>query len=351
MKTLLHKTSIRIIGCIAVVFILTAPLFYLITRYFYAEDMVDIIESVEHGEGLPSSFDLEQDIIAGVMIQYLLIFIVVALALFIAMRFALHNLWNPFENTLKTMERFRVSDNFRTPHDDGGIEEFRRLNHALAGLMQRNVETYRQQKEFTENASHELQTPLAIMRSRLDMLLQQNLDMATLDSINELYNVNRRMERLNRNLLLLAKIGNDQFVANEKVNVISIIRNIADSLTPMGYKVNTLFAEQEYYVMANRTLLESLVNNLVVNAVRSSGEVDISLTGCRLSVSNPSQNGKPLDRDRLFRRFASTPGTKGNGLGLAIAKAVCDVHHWNIEYDFADGCHLFTVKLNPLFQK
>lgn len=102
--------------------------------------------------------------------------------------------------------------------------------------------------------------------------------------------------------------------------------------------------------MANRTLLESLVNNLVANAVRSSGEVDISLTGCRLSVSNPSQNGKPLDRDRLFRRFASTPGTKGNGLGLAIAKAVCDVHHWNIEYDFTGGCHQFTVKLKG-FQK
>lgn len=351
MKTLLHKTNIRIIVCISAVFITTAPLFYLITRYFYAEDMIDIIESIEHGDGIPSSFDLEQDIIAGVMIQYLLIFIVIALALFIAMRFALRNLWNPFENTLKAMERFKVSENFRAPDDDGGIEEFRRLNHALTGLMRRNIETYRQQKEFTENASHELQTPLAVMRSRLDLLLQQNLDMATLDSINELYNVNRRMERLNRNLLFLAKIGNDQFVADEKVNVVSVIRNIADSLTPMGYKVSTDFTEQKYEVMANRTLLESLVNNLVVNAVRNSGQVDISLTGCKLSVSNPSHDGEPLDRRRLFRRFASTPGTKGNGLGLAIVKAVCDVHHWDIEYDFADGRHRFTVKLNPLFQK
>ncbi len=351
MKTLLQKTSSRIIGCIAAVFLLTAPFFYLITRYFYAEDMIDIIESVERGEGVPSSFDLEQDIIAGVMIQYLLIFVVISLSLFIAMRFTLRNLWNPFESTLKTMEQFKVSDSTLPPRHDGGIDEFRRLNHALSGLMQRNAEVYRQQKEFTENASHELQTPLAVMRSRLDLLLQQNLDVATLESVNELYNVNRRMERLNRNLLLLAKIGNDQFVADEKVSLLSIVKDVADSLTPMGYRVNTYFSGPESEVMANRTLLESLVTNLVVNAVRNSGQVDISLSGSRLTVSNPSGDGHPLDSDRLFRRFASTAGSKGNGLGLAIAKAVCDVHHWHIGYGFVDGCHQFSVELNPHTQK
>ena len=156
MKTLLHKTSDRIIVSIAAVFILTSPLFYLITRYFYAEDMIDIIEFIERGEGLPPSFDLEQDIIAGVMIQYLLIFVVIALSLLIAIRFSLRNLWHPFENTLKSMEQFKVSDNTLPALENGDIKEFSRLNHALTRLMQRNSETYRQQKEFTENASHEL---------------------------------------------------------------------------------------------------------------------------------------------------------------------------------------------------
>lgn len=350
MKTLLHKTSLRVIGCIAAVFMVTAPLFYLITRYFYAEDMIDIIESIERGEGIPSSFDLEQDIIAGVMIQYLLIFMVIALSLLIAMRFALRNLWNPFEQTLKSMERFKVSDRTLPPQDDGGIEEFSRLNHALSELMRRNVEAYRQQKEFTENASHELQTPLAVMRSRLDLLVQQNLDENTLDLVNDLYNENRRMERLNRNLLLLAKIGSDQFVASEKVNVFSVIRDITDSLAPMGYNVNVLPSDPWYEVMANRTLLESLVNNLVVNAVRNSGQVDISLTQGRLVVSNPSRNGEALDRDRLFRRFASTAGSKGNGLGLAIAKAICEFHHWNIEYSFVEAKHQFAVEMSAPVQ-
>lgn len=345
MKTLLHKTSDRIIVSIATVFILTAPLFYLITKCFYAEDMIDIIESVERGEGLPSSFDLERDIIAGVMIQYLLIFVVIALSLLIAIRFSLRNLWHPFENTLKSMEQFKVSDKTMPVLENGDITEFSRLNYTLTKLMQRNSETYRRQKEFTENASHELQTPLAIMRSRLDLLVQQNLDKETLDSINELYNANRRMECLNRDLLLLAKIDNNQFVTDTKVDTVSIIKDIADSLTSLGYMVKATFSDAHCETAANRTLFESLVNNLVINALRNSGQVDISLTEGVLIVSNPSNNGKPLDNSRLFQRFASTPGTKGNGLGLAIVKAVCDLHHWEIKYDFADGNHQFTVKL------
>ena len=346
MKTLLHKTSDRIIVSISAVFILTAPLFYLITRYFYAEDMIDIMESVERGEGLPPSFDLEQDIIAGVMIQYLLIFVVIGLSLFIAIRFSLRNLWHPFENTLKSMEQFKVSDNTTPDLDDGNITEFNRLNHALTKLMQRNSETYRQQKEFTENASHELQTPLALMRSRLDLLLQRNLDKETLDAINELYNANRRMERLNRDLLLLAKIDNDQFVTNDRIDMNSVIKDISDSLTTLGYNVNITIPAASCDIIANRTLFESLINNLVVNALRNSEQVDITLTKGKIMVSNPSDNGKPLDRYKLFQRFASPAVSKGNGLGLAIAKAVCDLYHWNIEYDFATGNHQFSVKMN-----
>lgn len=89
----------------------------------------------------------------------------------------------------------------------------------------------------------------------------------------------------------------------------------------------------------------------MVNALRNSEEVDISLAEGNLMVSNPFDNGKPLDDSRLFQRFASTSGIKGNGLGLAIAKAVCNVHHWDIKYDFVSGNHLFTVVLNEMIQK
>lgn len=351
MKSLLHKTSVRIVACIAGVFLLTAPLFYLITRRFYAEDMIDIIESVERGEGLPPSFDLERDIMTGVMIQYFLIFIVIALALLLAIRFSLRNLWNPFENTLKTMEGFKVTDTTLPALENSDIKEFRRLNEALTELMRRNIDDYRRQKEFTENASHELQTPLAVMRSRLDLLLQRDLDRESLVLINEIYNANRRMERLNRDLLLLAKIDNGQFSQTTKIDVVTVIEEISGSLKSLGYDVNTNLPETGYETPANRTLLESLVNNLVVNAIRNSGHVDISLDGGRLVVSNPSAEGRALDRDKLFRRFAPTSGAGRNGLGLAIAKAVCDFHHWDIGYRFAGGAHRFIVSIGTTLQK
>ena len=109
--------------------------------------------------------------------------------------------------------------------------------------------------------------------------------------------------------------------------------------------MNATFSDAQCEITANRTLFESLVNNLAVNALRNSGQVDVSLTGGKLMVSNPSDNGEALDSSRLFRRFAATPGSKGNGIGLAIAKAVCDVHRWDIKYDFVSGNHLFIVEM------
>ena len=115
--------------------------------------------------------------------------------------------------------------------------------------------------------------------------------------------------------------------------------------------MNTTLSDAQREITANRTLFESLGNNLVVNALRNSGQVDISLAEGKLIVRNPSNDGEPLDRSKLFHRFASTAGAKGNGLGLAIAKAVCDVHRWDIKYNFVSDNHLFTVVLNSMIQK
>lgn len=91
--------------------------------------------------------------------------------------------------------------------------------------------------------------------------------------------------------------------------------------------------------------IDRIVVAVLFNAVRNSVEANVLLFNDKLMVSNPSRNGVPLERGRLFRRFTSAPDTKGNGLGLSIAKAICDFHHWSIEYGFVDGCHWFTVEM------
>lgn len=374
--SLLSKTLKQFAICAAICFILTAPAFYLLTKYYYAEDMIDIIKAVSRGEGVPP-IDLEQDIVAGMMIQYLLIFCVFTIAMFITMRFVTKKVWEPFDDTLRKAEQFNLAQNNIPLFADTDIEEFNRLNLSLERLMKRDRETYRIQKEFTENASHELQTPLAIIRSKLDLLMQGKLGEKELKLVFDLYQLTMRIGHLNRNLLLLAKIENAQYTTLQEVDVAEMLSEslplyeaLQNGTTLKLVDENDANTKDIGYshhhhlkVQANPVLLECLLKNLIVNAIRhspSKGEIQLIVGNHQLIVSNDSidrKNGKPLDSKTLFQRFRSgdnqqsspntpsieAPRQKGNGLGLAIVKAICDFHHWSIEYYFEDGKHQFIV--------
>lgn len=374
--SLLSKTLKQFAICAAICFILTAPAFYLLTKYYYAEDMIDIIKAVSRGEGVPP-IDLEQDIVAGMMIQYLLIFCVFTIAMFITMRFVTKKVWEPFDDTLRKAEQFNLAQNNIPLFADTDIEEFNRLNLSLERLMKRDRETYRIQKEFTENASHELQTPLAIIRSKLDLLMQGKLGEKELKLVSDLYQLTMRIGHLNCNLLLLAKIENAQYTTLQEVDVAEMLSESLPLYEALQNgttlklvdenDANTKDIGYSYHhhlkVQANPVLLECLLKNLIVNAIRhspSKGEIQLIVGNHQLIVSNDSidrKNGKPLDSKTLFQRFRSgdnqqsspntpsieAPRQKGNGLGLAIVKAICDFHHWSIEYHFEDGKHQFIV--------
>lgn len=351
MKSLLSKTLTQFTLCTAAILVLTAPLFYLLTKWFYAEDMIDIIEAVERGEGIPP-LDLERDIMAGMMLQFLLIFIVVSLSLFITMRFITRRLWLPFDDTLDKAERFNITQDCQPRFLPTDIREFERLNRSLDSLMRKDREMFRIQKEFTENASHELQTPIAIIRSKLDMLMQENLTERQMQLVADMYGLTMRMGHLNRNLLILAKIDNAQYTAAEKVDAGAML---SESLPLYGVlrKDTPLHVDDrrgggDRTVRANSVLLECLLKNLIVNAIRNSpagSAVNIILEDDSLTVCNVSEDGRPLDAATLFRRFRSGDmKKKGNGLGLAIVKSVCDFHGWTVCYGFDDGCHCFTVR-------
>lgn len=352
MKKLVSKTFSWFAVCCVGLFLVSAPLFYFITRHYYAEDMIDILEAVEAGHGIPP-FDLERDIMEGVMIQFVLTFAIVSVSLYVTMRLITRRLWLPFDDTLRKAEVFNVTKDAIPDFMPTGIKEFDRLNRTLEKMMTRSRETYRVQKEFTENASHELQTPLAVTRSKLDLLMQGKLDERQMEMIAELYSLNTRMGHLNRSLLLLAKIENGQYSDFESIDLYGFI---VDRLPSYRLLSPDLEIEAEdsrknlLTVDANPILLESMMNNLVVNAIRhtqpASGKIRIVLSDEELSVSNPS-DGTSLEPTDLFRRFHSkhTEGS-GNGLGLAIAKAICDFHGWKITYSHTDCRHCFIVRIN-----
>lgn len=350
MKSLLSKNLTLFACCVAVCFVLTAPLFYLLTKYFYAEDMMDIIEAVNQGEAIPP-LDLEQDIIAGMMLQFLLIFAVITIAMFITLRFATKRLWQPFDDTLRKVERFNLAKSEIPQFTKTDIREFVVLNHSLEQLMRKDKETYRIQKEFTENASHELQTPIAIIRSKLDLLMQENLNENEANLVSDLYNMTIRMGHLNRNLLLLAKIENEQYTSLQDIDIVDVIAKSLPLYETLQNETTLKLIDQRTdksrKTQANPILLECLLKNLIVNAIRhstSNGEILITVSNNGLSVSNVAVDGRPLDSSTLFCRFHTGDGLqKGNGLGLAIVKAICDFHHWLIEYTFKDRRHFFSV--------
>lgn len=350
-KGLLYETLKQFVFCVSLCFVITLPLFYLLTKCYYAEDLLDLINAVKMGEGIPK-FDLEQDIILGLMIQFVLIFCVISLALFITIRFATKKLFAPFDDTLRKVESFNLAKDEVPQFSMSHIKEFVRLNEALEQLMQKDKDTYRIQKEFTENASHELQTPLAIIRSKLDLLMQEELAEQQMMMVSDLNALALRMTRLNRNLLLLARIENAQYSSMEEQNISSLLLESIPQFALLRSDVKLLLLDQSeranLVVKANPILLDCLLKNLIVNAIRHSApdsEIHLVVSDGSLSVINSSTESGPLDSSKLFMRFGTVSMHHGaNGLGLSIAKAICDFHHWQITYRYIDNAHHFIVK-------
>lgn len=352
MKSLMHKSLLRFALCVAALFILAAPMFYYLTKNFYAEELIDMMQAAERGQQL-TSLDLEQDIVAGMMLQYGLIAVVVGIAIVIGMQLISRRLWTPFNNTLKAIENFRLEKANIPTLSDGNIREFAQLNRSLNELMANSLNSYRVQKEFTENASHELQTPLAIFQSKLELLIQQpDISEQQSEIIGELQHTVRRLSRLNRDLLLLAKIENKQFVTDSIIDIVAIVRRTLTSLDAImdSNTIEVLYAVDELKINGNETLVESMVSNLVINAIRhnaAGGKIVVYVSMRQLMISN-SAEGDALDPTQIFRRFyRPSSQAKGNGLGLAIVKRVADYHGWTASYSFEDNRHIFAIDFHP----
>lgn len=348
-RSLMYKSLTQFIVCVGILLLLATPLFYWLTKSFYAEDMIDIIEAVQQGKPVPI-LDLEEDILHGVMIQFALIVSVLGVAIVLMMRFISERLWQPFEKTLKAIESFKLENGVCPALEESNTKEFARLNTALERLMTDSLHSYQLQKEFTENASHELQTPLAVFQSKLDLLLQQpDITEQQADIVQDLYHMNSRLSRLNRNLLLLAKMENNQFSRTETVDVVTVIKELLPYLESLanGLILKKCINIGNLSLKANRSLFESMINNLIVNAVRHNkpnGEITVSLSDSQLTVSNTSDE-EALNENLIFNRFyRPSEKTKGNGLGLSIVKAVCDYHGWKVSYIYFNRKHEFVVR-------
>lgn len=293
----------------------------------------------------------KHDLMRTLTSQYGLLFFVILISLSVIFYFMSKRLWRPFHSTLTKIQNFSLEKGELPQFSNTDTTEFVRLNSILNDLISDNLSSYRKQKEFIENASHELQTPLAVFKSQLDMLLQQpDLTQEQTDIIQSLYSVSSRMTRLNKNLLFLARIDNDQYVTMEDIDFVQTLyaqllylRERAESNET---KVNVEI-ENPLNIHANRILVESLITNLIVNAIRhntENGIINMLVADCSFVISNTGAT-QALDKEKVFRRFNRTSEEKkGNGLGLSIVHEICIMHDWKIQYDYKNNLHTFVVQ-------
>lgn len=298
---------------------------------------------------LVNSEDLIKSIV--VIMALLLIFIIGGL-LFINRRLS-KSLWQPFNHTLQELQQFRVDRQEPLHLPPTPIDEFTALNRAINTLSENNRRLFSLQKEFTENASHEMQTPLAVLQSKLELLMQTNPiteEQAAL--ISELLDAAQRLSRLNKTLLLLTRLDNNQFTEKEPILFKEVIEKImgqyAEAISGKNLQL-TVGPLAPVYCTMNKTLAEILVGNLVSNAIRhnkASGILQVQLLPGELVICN-SGTADPLDSSKIFTRFQkNSPDVNSLGLGLEIANKICSLNGFLLQYAFNNGLHCFRIIFN-----
>lgn len=255
----------------------------------------------------------------------------------------------PLYHLLRVLDAYKPGTHFSMQFSETSIQEFRKLNIAAKSAIERSEKIFEQQKEFIGNASHELQTPLAIIGNRTEWLLDHtDLPEEQLGELFKIQQTVKRATRLNNTLLLLTKIENGQFPESSNINISQIVKDQIELFREIYESRNiecTLNIEEPFIVDMNEALAGTLVSNLIKNGFTHSDEngiVSIELRNNQLIVAN--QGSSPLDADHIFDRFYQGTKRKGSlGLGLAIVKSICQYYNFDLKYYFKEGKHLFCI--------
>ena len=278
----------------------------------------------------------KDDIIEGTLLiitgVILLVFVLQILMINIINR----RLWKPFYSTLSKLQAFEI-DKPAPVFSDTNIDEFNALNRRLQSLLEKSVRDYRNNKVFNENASHELQTHLAVIRAKTEQLINRTNEHSS--ELQEIYHASNKLSQIQKSLLLLSKISNREFAKNESVNLKQCVNNVLNTFKE-AFEVRKIALTSQLEdcdIHINKGLAEILINNLIKNAIKhniENGYTQITLSPDSLVIENsgPAFSGNPND---LFQRF--TKGEKGvTGIGLAIVKQICDIYHFPISYNITN---------------
>lgn len=293
----------------------------------------------------------EDDLIEELLRETLGLYFVLLTAVIIINNFVLQRLWKPFYSFLIQLKNYRVGSSRKFPEVKTKTKEFTDLQNAVNILLQRNIETYEQQKQFIGNASHELQTPLAIATNKLELLIEKgDLQSRQAESIAEVMKIIERLVRLNRSLLLLTKIENKQFLDEQIVSLNEIVRQNVSDLEEIAEFKNVKITVAETAGLTAQmdvSLAGIVISNLLRNAVFHNiynGIVTVEISEKTVKISNTGIKA-PINEQKIFSRFyKADDNTSGTGLGLTIVKAICDLYNIAVRYYYENDLHSFELR-------
>jgi len=291
------------------------------------------------------------EIVDSIIQSLTVVFILMVAVFYFTTRYFSKRLWQPFYSTLRKLNDFEVDKMQGIDLTVSRIEEFTLLNKSILELTERTRNSFINQKQFIENASHEMQTPLAITLSKLELLIEDpHLTEPQSEIIQALINSTQRLAKLNKTLLLLSKIENQQFMEKEEVRLKPLFEEILTYFEEQKENLHlsvTMEIQQDAAVIANPVLVDLLFTNLVKNAFSHNilhGSVHLIVDNKTCTISN-SSSGEAIPEGKLFQRFYKQSVYKDSwGLGLALVKKICALNQWTISYKEQEGIHSFTVQ-------
>lgn len=299
-----------------------------------------------------SSVVEEDELIEAFFYGLLLLYIVILGSVLIVNNLVLKKIWKPFYHLLDQIKDFNLGAAPLFTPSKTNVDEFKALNASVLAMLKRNLDIFSSQKQFIENAAHELQTPLAISINKLELLAEnESLSQEDQNMISNIIQTMSRLTRLNKSLLLLSKIENKQFLSEEVVNMNELIKKtmeeFADLAVFKNIKVAVKETDQLNYKM-NKDLAEILLTNLLKNAIvhnveEGNGWVEILISSTTLEVLNTGSN-LPLDKTKMYDRFYKNSNQNNStGLGLALVKAISNHYGFGLDYSF-NGKHSIAIK-------
>jgi len=290
------------------------------------------------------------DLFETILIMEIIFVVFLVGGLFLINRTVLQRLWSPFYETLRQLTGYELEGK-PIEWNDTEIDEFRQLNDVLKDMIGQIEKEYQSLKAFTENASHEIQTPISSMLNRIEVMLQdESLSKDQWQRLQQVGQAARKLSRLNKALLLLTKIENRQYAEAETIDLTDLIKDLAPEYRSLAEAKNIsmdMDIESEAKVEMNPELAEMMLRNLLSNAIKhneNDGKVYINVRSGELVISNtgPEPDGDP---DQYFQRFQKGEASSTSlGLGLPIVSAIAQTANIDIDYAYEAGMHTINLR-------